>query len=322
MGYFRRLFIDRRYKENEDPDDYLFIPARVTDNKHLMAQDPYYIKMLENLPPKLRSAWLDGDWHQYEGQFFEEFREEPDVRAALEHGCDMGPDELRKARRWTHVIEPFKVPKGWEMYRSFDWGYHHPFACGYWAVDYEGVIYRVGEFYGVQYAGREVLPNEGLKWAPDRVFSEIRKYETEKFGKREIHGVADPAIWDAETGESIADVAARHQVYFVKGDHARIPGWMQCHYRLQFDDNGYPRMYVFSTCENFIRTVPLLQYDQHKPEDIDTDSEDHIADEWRYFCMTRPIKPVLPEEVYEPMYGADPLEQFNPNKPTKVRRMS
>ena len=106
-----------------------------------------------------------------------------------------------------------------------------------------------------------------------------------------IIGVADPAIWNAETGESIAERAAKHQVYFSKGDHERLPGWMQLHYRLAMDDNGYPMLYVFKNCKGFIRTIPLLMYDEHKPEDIDTDGEDHIADAVRYLCMARPIKP-------------------------------
>ena len=66
---------------------------------------------------------------------------------------------------------------------------------------------------------------------------------------------------------------------------------MQVHYRLAFDENGYPMMYIFRNCKAFIRTIPLLQYDKHKPEDLDTEGEDHVADEVRYFCMSRPIKP-------------------------------
>ena len=67
-------------------------------------------------------------------------------------------------------------------------------------------------------------------------------------------------------------------------------------------------MYVFSNCKAFIRTVPLLQYDEHKPEDLDTDGEDHVADEVRYFCMSRPIKPRAPAEPDE--YGSSPLALF------------
>lgn len=120
--------------------------------------------------------------------------------------------------------------------------------------------------------------------------------------------VADPAIWDAETGESIADVAGKHGVYFNPGDHKRIPGWMQMHYRLAFDENGFPMMYVFSNCKAFIRTIPLLQYDEHKPEDLDTDGEDHVADEVRYFCMSRPIQPRVVAKPDE--YSHTPMAMF------------
>ena len=50
-------------------------------------------------------------------------------------------------------------------------------------------------------------------------------------------------------------------------------------------------LYVFETCRDFIRTVPVLQHDADKPEDLDTDGEDHVADEARYGCMSRPWNP-------------------------------
>jgi hypothetical protein len=136
-------------------------------------------------------------------------------------------------------------------------------------------------------------PNEGVKWTPPQVFSEIHRIETEHpwLAGKHIVGIADPAIWDAETGESVAETAAKHQVYFTKGDNRRIAGWLQCHYYLAFDDNGFPMFYVFKNCKHFIRTLPLLQYDDHKVEDLNTEGEDHIADMWRYFLMSRPIKP-------------------------------
>ena len=83
---------------------------------------------------------------------------------------------------------------------------------------------------------------------------------------------------------------------------------MQVHYRLQFDDNGYPRMYVFNTCKAFIRTMPLMMYSETKPEDLDTTLEDHCPDEVRYMCMSRPIKPIVPKKTVT-VYG-DPLNQI------------
>jgi phage terminase large subunit len=271
--YIKRIFIEKRYEEGEDPKDYSFIQSLVTDNKVLMESQPDYIKQLEALPPKLREAWLYGSWDVYEGQFFEEFSDRPD------HYLD---------RQYTHVIEPFEIPDSWTIFRCFDWGYNHPFACEYFAMDTDGILYNILEFYGCT-----KTPNEGLKWIPSKVFSEMRKIETEHrwLKGKNIIGVADPAIWNAEYGESIAETASKHGIYFSKGDHERLAGWMQMHYRLAFDDNGYPMMYIFKNCKGTIRTLPLLMYDEHKPEDIDTEGEDHIADAIRYLCMSRPIKP-------------------------------
>ncbi len=272
-GWMKRLFIDRRYREGERPEDYRFIQSLVTDNAALLEKDPDYVNRLKSLPPKLRRAWLEGDWNIFEGQFFEEFRDDPS------HYAD---------QRYTHVIEPFEIPASWKLYRSFDWGYAKPFSCGWWAVDGDGRLYRILELYGCTEA------DKGLKWDPDRVFRRIHEIETEHrwLRGRSITGIADPAIFEAQTGESIAQRAARHQVFFAPGDHKRLPGWMQVHYRLAFDETGRPGMYIFSNCADTVRTLPALQYDKYKPEDLDTTGEDHAADEIRYLCMARPMAPV------------------------------
>ena len=289
-AYFKRVFVDRNFNPDEDPDDYFFIQAKVEDNKALMDKQPDYLRELENLPPTLRAAWKDGRWDVYEGQFFEDFRDDP------EHYQD---------RRWTHVIEPFEIPDGWTICRSYDFGYGKPFSCAWWAVDYDGTIYRIMELYGCTRT-----PNEGVKWTPDKQFEEIHKTEMQHpwLKGKTIIGVADPAIWDASRGESVADTAARYGVFFTPGDNERIAGWMQCHYRLQFDEDGYPRMYVFNTCRAFSRTIPMLIYDEHRAEDLDTKMEDHVADEWRYFCMSRPIKPI--RAVKEQRILFDPLDMM------------
>ena len=302
--YIKRIFIDRKFEDGEDPKDFTFIQSLVTDNKVLMEKQPDYIKQLEALPPKLREAWLYGRWDIFEGQFFEEFRETPDPAKAVEEGCEV--EDLMMQRRWTHVIEPFEPEPGWTICRSYDFGYNKPFSCAWWAIDYDGVMYRIMELYGCT-----KTPNEGLKWTPDRQFQEIARIEREHpwLKGKKISGVADPAIWDASHGESIAEVATRYGVYFVPGDHERIAGWMQVHYRFQFDDEGYPRMYIFSNCKGFIRTMPGLMYSDTKPEDLDTDGEDHIADETRYMCMSRPVKPIVAQKP-EVIFTSDPLDML------------
>ena len=308
-GYIKRLFIDKQYESGEVPGDYEFIQALVTDNKALMESQPDYIKQLEALPPKLREAWLYGRWDIFEGQFFEDFRTTPDIDLCAKVGITV--EEALEQRRFTHVIEPFQPPRGWNIMRSYDFGYNKPFSLGYWAVDYDGVLYRIMEMYGCTQT-----PDEGVKWSPDEQFKRIVELErTHPWlkGRKIVDSVADPAIWDASRGESIADTAARYGIYFSPGDNERIPGWMQVHYRMQFDENGYPRMYFFSNCKAAIRTIPLMMYSETKPEDIDTKLEDHCPDEIRYMCMSRPIKPIVPAKPR--VIITDPLDQF-----TNVKR--
>ena len=307
-GYFKRLFIDKKYESGEIPEDYCFIQALVTDNKALMESQPDYIKQLEALPPKLREAWLYGRWDIFEGQFFEDFRPTPDIELCTKAG--ISPEEALTQRRFTHVIEPFDLNsgecRGWNIMRSYDFGYNKPFSLGYWAVDYDGTLYRIMEMYGCT-----ETPDEGVKWSPDEQFRRIRDFEREHpwlKNRKIVDSVADPAIWDSSRGESIAETAERYGIYFSPGDHERIAGWMQVHYRFQFDANGYPRMYVFNNCKAFIRTIPLMMYSETKPEDLDTKLEDHCPDEVRYMCMSRPISPLVPVEPRQIV--SDPLNQF------------
>ena len=287
--------------------DRVFIPATIFDNKALLEENPDYLGSLALLPEKERNALLYGDWDTFEGQYFTEFRPEPDSAKCKEAGITL--EEAKAQGRWTHVIRPLDLNsgarRGWKIYRSYDFGYAKPFSCAWWAVDYDGTLYRILELYGCTQ-----IPNEGVKWTPDRQFEEIAKVEQQHpwLKGRNIQGVADPAIWDKSRGTSIADTAMKYGVYFVPGDHERIAGWMQCHYRLQFDEHGYARCYIFDNCKGFIRTIPLMMYDQTKPEDLDSDLEDHIADEWRYMCMSRPVQPLRPVEQVTILN--DPLNQF------------
>jgi phage terminase large subunit len=291
-SFVKRLFVDKKYTIGEDAEEYFFIRSLVTDNKALMETNPDYIRQLEALPPKLRKAWLEGDWNIFEGQFFEEFRDIP---------------ENYLTRKNTHVIEPFDIPREWMIYRSFDFGYGKPFSCDWWAVDFDGRAYLILQLYGCT-----DIPNEGVKWHPDRIFSEIHRIETEhKWLKgKTIYGVADPSIWDASRGEAIIEAADRNFVYFDKGDNKRLPGWMQCHYRFSFDEEGYPMVYFFKTCTAAIRTIPLLQFSERIPEDLNTEQEDHFADSFRYFCMSRPIAPPKQKESRR-LYDKDPLNLYS-----------
>ena len=267
----------------------IFVPSSVFDNPALLENDPLYISRLASMPEAERQALLYGDWNSYSGQVFREFKDDPD------HYID---------RKWTHVIQPFEVPEDWKIYRGFDFGFSRPFAVSWFAVDHTGTIYNIQELYGCTQT-----PNEGVKYEPKRIAEAIREIESTDVNLkgRLIHGIADPAIYDEQRGESIAQMMEREGVYFDPGDHTRLAGKMQCHYRLAFDDVGRAKFYVFSTCKHFIRTIPLLIYDEKKVEDIDTNCEDHIYDEWRYVMMENPINPPVRHKIIKDVRN-DPLD--------------
>lgn len=297
VGYFKQItltfnpwssshWLKRRFFDAEPDPDILAMTTTYRCNEWLDEADLRRFELMRESNPSRYRVAGEGDWGIDGEVFFEEWRDDP------AHYVD---------RLWTHVIEPFEIPPDWRIYRGFDFGYAKPFSIGWFACDHDGRLYHILELYGCT-----SVPNVGVKWTPDEIFAEVARVEREHRwlkGKR-IYGVADPSIWDASRGVSVAEVGERAGVYFEPGDNKRLPGWMQIHYRLRFDERGVPMMYVFSTCRHFIRTMPQLQYDEVKPEDIDTDLEDHIADETRYVCMARPMNP-LPIAPKKP-------KQYNP----------
>jgi hypothetical protein len=260
--------------------DRTFIPARLTDNPKLIAQDPLYVARLQLCgSAELVKAWLEGDWNIIEGAFFD---------------------------RWSNanIIAPFKIPAFWTRFRSFDWGHATPFSVGWWAVASDdfltldgvlprGALIRYREWYGV---GRK--PSDGLRLNAEEVAAGIREREA---GEKVVWGVADPSIFACDGGPTIAQRMAMAGVALFKADNTRVgkagalSGWDQMRARIAPTERGRPMLYVFDICRDFIRTVPVLQHDAGRLEDLDTDSEDHIADETRYACLVRPLIAKPPE---------------------------
>lgn len=253
----------------------IFIPSSVFDNQALLENDPNYLGNLALLPEAQRKALLYGDWDSYEGQVFTEWRNDPTGYIT---------------RLGTHVIEPFDIPASWRRYRTFDFGYSKPYAVQWWAVDYDGRAYLYRQLYGCT-----DTPNTGTKEQPREIARKIREIEEQLETGHEIIGIADPAIWDESRGRdgTIITMFEEEGVFFEKGKNDRLSGKMQCHYRMAFDENGKPMMYVFNTCRAFIRTIPNLIYDAHHVEDVNTSQEDHDYDAMRYFFMANPIKPTV-----------------------------
>lgn len=282
-GWVKRRYIDatdrgEKYAYDEvSGNSIAFIPARVYDNDMLMENDPNYVRRLENLPPDKRKAYLEGDWDIVEGQAFDEWRNNPN------------PDHA-----WTHVVKPFSIPDGWTKWRSLDWGYAKPFAVYWHAIDYDGVIYTYRELYGMA----EGQFNTGIKWTPEQVAEKVKQLEEDE---KVMTGVADPSIWNKIDGKpSIAQQFSSVGVYWTKANNDRLNGKMEMHKRLSFDEEGKARWYIFSNCAHLIRTLPELPMDDKRPEDVDTDAEDHPYDAARYGLM---FKPLVPRKSKAKNYG-------------------
>lgn len=272
-----------------DPDTgftRMFIPSRTNDNAILLKSDPDYrnrIKAATGGNEALRKAWLDGDWDIVAGAFF---------------------DCWSKAR---HVVRPFEIPEHWLRFRSGDWGSARPFSFGWWAVVADGFTTREGltlprgclvrykEWYGIKSDDHGQLQyNVGLKLTAEQVGQGIaERSANEQYGV----GVLDPAAFAQDGGPSIEErirSGSGNKVIFRRADNARVSqrgalgGWDQMRQRLVGEAEDRPMIVCFSTCEHSIRTIPVLQHDPDRLEDVDTDSEDHAADEWRYACMSRP----------------------------------
>ena len=226
-----------------------FIPARLTDNPFLTRGGEYQA-MLMSLPEVERKRLLEGDWDVAEGAAFTEFD------------------------RTIHVIDPITLPRGWNRIRAADYGYASP-SCVLWgAVDWDGniVIYR--ELYVKNHTG-EQLANVII--------------ELEKDDPTIMMSVLDSSCWNKTgTGASIAETMIRRGVRWLPADRDRIAGKIAIHRKLQIDSLSLkPRLTIFKTCTNLIRTLPTLPLSKQNPEDVDTKADDHAYDALRYMIMTR-----------------------------------
>jgi hypothetical protein len=243
--------------------DRVFIPSKLQDNKFL---GPEYVANLQMVgSDTLVRAWLEGDWTVIEGAYFDCWRYD------------------------LHVVQPFEVPAHWARFRSMDWGSAKPFSVGWWAIAGDdhcltiqgasriiprGALLRYREWYGA------ASPNVGLKMTAEAVADGIVERERSDAALR--YGVLDPACFKEDGGPSIAErinkvlIQARLRTFHA-ADNSRVAhrgsmgGWDQMRSRLVGQD-GRPMIYCFSTHAGSIRTIPALQHDPARPEDVNTES--------------------------------------------------
>lgn len=263
--WVKKLFIDLDLTDEDPPlEQIAFVKSLPTDNPHNAKS---YLEELQRLPEKLRKAYWDGNWDVFEGQYFTEWD------------------------RNQHVVEPFAIPETWVRLRGIDpSGRAGTTSCHLYAVGDDGTVYVTHEHYksgldADQHAKEICTLSSGIEFRYTCI-------DTAAFSKLGLP-------------ESTAEVYERHGVTgLVPSDKKRLPGWNTVHQYLRWDAETPPKLKIFKTCYNLIRTIPLALHDEKNPEDVSTkyDGVEHndALDELRYVLQTlREQKSPAPMSIVE-----------------------
>ncbi len=262
--WYKRWFIERRYRENERPADYTFVQMFLHDNQELMQRDPSYARKLDLLPEPWRSWQRDGNWQA---------------------GAGTALPALSYQR---HVIKPFEIPAHWRHFGSFDWGYNHPWSFGDYYVNEDGRMFCRETLRG-HHMKDHTIAETIAEWVGDRPMGEI---------------VAGHDAWAEERAHAaipaptVADVFLMHQLYLVRADIARVNGYRQVRSRLEGPPpHDEPNLVFFDTPRNrqTIANLETMVTDERNPEDVlkvDADEYgeggDDDYDQVRYACSHQP----------------------------------
>lgn len=278
-AWLKRLFIERRFNSLERPEDYAFIQALVGDNQALVENDPDYVYKLRSEPNEaLRKAFLHGDWDIFSGQYFGEIR------------------------RDIHFIRPFDIPSHWQRFGSYDYGYNHPAAFGWFACDSDGNVYQYRELIRAQ-------------MRVDQFATEIKKYEDTKDLYMVVGGLD---CWTKRNTISdrspptIAEEFAKQDILLTRATVDRIQGASQVRNYLAWQGlasgRSIPRLRIFNTCPITFDCLSRMQHDPLHVEDVlkvdasegDPLTGDDAYDMIRYAMMSRPMLTDEPKIYHKP----------------------
>lgn len=280
-----KVFNPKTQKEELITRSQVAIFSSFMENPYL---DPVYIQSLLNYPdPNIRKAWAKGSWD-------------------ITSGGAIG--DLWDSR--IHIIKRFKVPSGWYLDRTFDWGSSHPFSVGWWCQSNgeeaeilldngewikfcppAGSLIQLYEWYGTT----EIGTNKGLLMSATEIAKGIREIEQglldgEWISRLPNSGSADNQIWNKVNTDTdcIAEFMEREGVYWEKSDKSsgsRKNGLQLLRELLNNTlkkDPERPHIYFMSNCVASIATLPVLPRDEKDLDDVDTNAEDHAYDMVRY----------------------------------------
>jgi len=274
----------------------IYVPATIDDNPVLREADPEYVKYLDSLPEPLRSAWRNGDWSVFAGQYFKEFATQVHVKSE-EDAKKLGYGNPNNTK-----------------FSSVDWGYAAP-HCVLWAeVTPKNRVFFYRELYG-----REKHPME--------VGEMIAKISQ---GERIEMTLGDPSMWirnalsfRKEETSMYSDASIAHGMMgnsehplvpnLVPANNNRVNGWANMAQLMHFTEDTDPNFIIIEgTCKNLIRTIPDMICDEKNPSDIDTTLEDHAVDAARYLLShvqapdKMEVKPTRDQEMYDELLNPAP----------------
>lgn len=295
-----RLVADSTDSTGELEPPRIAIHSDLRENLILLRADPGYVGKIRAAArnPAELAAWLHGSWDIVAGGMID------DVWAKVRDRC---------------VVKAFDIPETWRLDRSMDWGSSHPSSIGFWAEsdgsDYLGAdgrahgtvrgdLFRVGEVY--TWTGK---PNEGTRALNTEISRQIVEYEVRR-GWRTLEktrvrpGPGDSNMFNQNaSGDDTCihddllkrvrvgnlEYAGASFVEAAKGPGSRKQGWQQlrewlgnCVPAEGLKARERPGLFVWDTCRQWLRTVPVLPRDDKDMDDVDTEAEDHVGDETRY----------------------------------------
>ena len=269
-GWVKRLFVDREFLEDENPDDYTFVKALVYDNSPLTKSDPGYIKQLESLPKRLKDAWLYGRWDVFEGQFFPEF-------SPSRHVCDRTVIQNKALRQFV----------------AFDYGFDMTAAL-LLGVDNDKNLFVIDEF---------CSPGLTLSEAAAKIADLCRKGSPE-------YAVASPDLWNRRQDSGRSGFEIMQSVFgmppMTPADDRRIPGWRVLKEYLSLRE-GKPKLFISSQCHFLISCMQALLCDKNRAEDASNEphSVTHAPEALRYGVMSR-FEAIYPAEDELPFRFSKP----------------
>ena len=268
--------------------------------------DPTYIAYLMSIKdPNKRKAWVEGDWSVTAGGRFDYLWKES-IHVVEPFQIPSGWHVNRShdwgeskpfSNLWFAESDglPVETEKGWRVYPR-------------------GTLFCIGEYYGCEPEEH----NTGVRMSASNVAKVVSEIDDaiggygdvgyaqgqinitpSIYSGRVMQGPADSAIFTNNDEEvSIADKMEKEGVFWDRSDKSpgsRINGAALICEMLEAAIEGAesesgnperPALYFFSNVRGIISRFPILARDTKKPDDVDTEQEDHDYDALRYRVLS------------------------------------